>query len=100
MPFSYRCTCPWSGRMFVEVCLTMTAFFSESTTCRDEPVIVAPFLGSTMPTTAGEDGREPVVELVGVSEPLEPGPPHAARTVVSSAQAATLAMRRVRSPAM
>src|SRR5204863_1616283 len=71
-----RWTCPWSGRMFVEVCLTMTAFSSESTTCSVEPVTVIPVLGSTMRTTAGEDGREPIAEPVGVDEPPpDPGPP-------------------------
>src|SRR5437764_514911 len=63
--------------MFVEVCLTMTAFSSESTTCSVEPVTVIPVLGSTMRTTAGEDGREPIAELVGLAEPLDPGPPQA-----------------------
>ena len=92
--------------MFVEVCLTIMACSSESTMCSVDPVTVAPLLGSTMRTTAGEDGREPVVG-VGAPALLEPGPPQATSAEAISAPAASrpgaafsLLSRRVRNPAI
>jgi len=53
-----------------------------------------------MPTTAGEEGREPMLELVGIAEPLEPRPVQATSAPASRAQAANFTKPRVPSPVM
>src|SRR5438128_12380657 len=85
-----RCTWPSSGRMVVDVCGTIRAFLSESTTWTLRPVITWLGVGCRIVTTAGDDGREPGV---GVVEGLLAGGAHPPDKIATESNANSAAER-------
>src|SRR5258706_7255245 len=77
MLFTYRWTWPSSGRMFVEVWVTIVAPVSLSTTCTVVPFTVVFATGCRISTFAGDGGRGPRLPD-GAAGELPALPPHAA----------------------
>src|SRR5437870_4137032 len=91
--------CPWFGWMFVEVCVTIFASFSEMTTWMSFPESVAPFFGETNEILAVLEGRGPgagdSVGVVGVGLGLDV---QAAKATATAARTPTSVLRRVIAP--
>jgi hypothetical protein len=68
--------------MFVLVAVTIVAFWRVSSTLTVGPVTEAFGAGCVMPTTAGDEGREPLAN--GVADGLGEDPPHAARATITT----------------